>query len=196
MDMTKLNTRVMNVKDIHGADYNPRKSLKPGNKEYEALKNSIEHFGYVVPLVYNEATKTLVSGHQRLTVLKNQGVKEVEVVVINVPLEEEKALNIAMNKLEGEWDFEKLDVLLNEINVDLGIDGVLLTGFDTDSLSTLKTMERESFFEGNNKKKEKNEQFVIYISTADKDKAHKILKLLGYEDSQFDKNNKVSIKWR
>lgn len=105
----------MQIEKLEPAFYNPRKDLKPGDPEYEKLKQSIEEFDLVEPLVWNERTGRLVGGHQRLKVLKELGVTDVEVSVVDLPPEKEKALNVALNKIQGEWDEEKLQSLLNEL---------------------------------------------------------------------------------
>ena len=66
------------VSDLHPADYNPRKDLAPGDKQYDKLARSIETFGYVEPIVWNRTTGNIVGGHQRLKVLVEQGYKTVE----------------------------------------------------------------------------------------------------------------------
>lgn len=71
------------VSDLHPADYNPRKDLAPGDKQYEKLARSIETFGYVEPIVWNRTTGNIVGGHQRLKVLVEQGYKTVEVVEVS-----------------------------------------------------------------------------------------------------------------
>ena len=75
------------INKINPAVYNPRLDLKPGDPEYDKLKQSILNFGYVEPLVWNERTGNLVGGHQRLKILIEQGFKEVEVSVVDLPLE-------------------------------------------------------------------------------------------------------------
>jgi ParB-like chromosome segregation protein Spo0J len=97
--------------DLIPADYNPRKDLKPGDVEYEKLKRSIEQFGYVEPVIWNKTTGFVVGGHQRLKVLLDMGITEVECVVVEMDAEKEKALNIALNKISGEWDKDKLALL-------------------------------------------------------------------------------------
>ncbi|MDD5044186.1 MAG: DNA methyltransferase [Candidatus Omnitrophica bacterium] len=126
----------IHVSEINPAPYNPRVDLKPGDSEYDKLKQSIVTFGYVEPLVWNERSKTLISGHQRLKILKEQGIQEVEVSVVDLPLEKEKALNIALNKIEGRWDEDKLANLLSELNEMPEFD-VGLTGFDAPEISEL-----------------------------------------------------------
>ncbi len=116
------------IDDLKPANYNPRKDLKPGDKEYEKLKRSITEFGYVEPVIWNERTGTVVGGHQRLKVLKDLGYEEIDCVVVNISLEQEKALNVALNKISGEWDNALLGDLLKELEL-TGYD-ITLTGFD------------------------------------------------------------------
>ncbi len=124
-----------NVKDLLPADYNPRKDLKPGDPEYEKLKRSIEQFGYVEPVIWNVQTGRVVGGHQRLKVLIDMGITEVDVVVVDMDTDKEKALNIALNKISGEWDTEKLALVIADLQ---GTDfDVSLTGFDPEELEDL-----------------------------------------------------------
>jgi DNA modification methylase len=117
------------------ADYNPRKDLKSGDPEYEKLKRSIERFGYVEPVIWNKTTGRVVGGHQRLKVLLDMGITEVECVVIEMDEEKEKALNIALNKISGDWDKDKLALLIADLQ---GADfDVSLTGFEPAELDTL-----------------------------------------------------------
>jgi len=117
------------------AEYNPRKDLKPGDAEYEKLKRSIEQFGYVEPVIWNKTTGRVVGGHQRLKVLIDMGITEVDCVVVELSEEKEKALNIALNKISGEWDKEKLALLITDLQ---GADfDVSLTGFEPAELDDL-----------------------------------------------------------
>lgn len=130
-----MNIEKKNVKDLLPADYNPRKDLKPGDPEYEKLKRSIEQFGYVEPVIWNEKTGRVVGGHQRLKVLTDMGITEVDVVAVDMDTEKEKALNIALNKISGEWDTEKLALVIADLQ---GTDfDVSLTGFDPEELEDL-----------------------------------------------------------
>lgn len=117
------------------AEYNPRKDLRPGDAEYEKLKRSIEQFGYVEPVIWNKTTGRVVGGHQRLKVLLDMGMTEVDCVVVELDAEKEKALNIALNKISGEWDKEKLALLISDLQ---GADfDVSLTGFEPDEIDAL-----------------------------------------------------------
>ena len=78
-----------NAADLLPAEYNPRKDLKPGDLEYEKLKRSIEQFGYVEPVIWNKATGRVVGGHQRLKVLMDMGITEVDCVVVDMPEDKE-----------------------------------------------------------------------------------------------------------
>lgn len=82
------------VNQLKMAKYNPRKDLKPGDKEYEKLKASIDSFGYIDPVIWNEKTGNVVGGHQRLKILKERGDNVIEVSIVNLEEQQEKALNV------------------------------------------------------------------------------------------------------
>lgn len=134
--MNNLTIKKMKIADLNPAKYNPRKELKPGDKEFEKLKNSIEHFGYVELIVVNTANhNTVISGHQRLNVLKYLNVDEIECVTVEMNETEEKALNIAMNKVSGEWNEQLLaDLIIDLQSVDFNVD---LTGFEAPEVEQL-----------------------------------------------------------
>jgi DNA modification methylase len=120
---------------LNPAKYNPRKDLKPGDPEYEKLKKSMEAFGYVEPIVWNKRTGNIVGGHQRLKILEEQGQSAVECVVVDFDEAEEKALNVALNKVSGQWDLPKLADLISEL--DNGIFDIGITGFDAAEIEHL-----------------------------------------------------------
>ena len=126
--------KVLPVTVLKPAAYNPRKKLKPGDKEYEKIKNSITEFGFADPLVVN-ADMTIIGGHQRLSVAIEMGYTEVPCAVVDVDKTREKALNIALNKITGAWDDNLLADLLKDIqdsSFDLGF-----TGFDPPEIEEL-----------------------------------------------------------
>lgn len=108
---------------------NPRKISKD---MLEALKRDIEEFGIVEPLVINKNNQ-VIGGNQRLKALQELGVEEVDVVVVDLPISKEKALNVALNKIQGEWD---LDLLIPFIE-DIDSEDLDLTGFGDDELKIL-----------------------------------------------------------
>ena len=123
------------VDKLNPAKYNPRKDLKKGDPEYEKLKRSIETFGYVEPVIWNKKTGHIVGGHQRFKILKEQGATEVDCVVVDMDEAEEKALNVALNKVSGDWDMPKLAELLEDL--DKSMFDVSLTGFDAAEIEDL-----------------------------------------------------------
>lgn len=126
----RVNIETVAVSDINPAPYNPRKTLEPGDPEWARLKSSIEAFGTVDPLVWNRTSGNLVGGHQRLRVLVHEwNVEKVDVSVVELSPERERTLNVALNKIAGEWDFEKLGELLGELRLSDDVDETL-TGFD------------------------------------------------------------------
>lgn len=130
-----MKIRKISVDELIPAEYNPRKDLQPGDDEYEKLRKSIREFGYVEPIVMNERTGRVVGGHQRLKVLKEEGYNEVDVIVVDFDESREKALNIALNKISGEWDESKLKDLL--IEIDTGEFDIEVTGFDETEIADL-----------------------------------------------------------
>ena len=133
--ISKMNMRTLPASQLKAAKYNPRKDLKPGDPEYEKLRRSIEEFGYVEPVIWNERTGNIVGGHQRYKILTALGHREIECVVVDLDEKREMALNVALNKISGEFDIPLLTDLLR----DLGADGfdVSLTGFDAVEMNEL-----------------------------------------------------------
>jgi len=121
---------------LNPAAYNPRKDLKPSDPEYDKLRKSLKEFGTVDPIVWNKRTGNVVGGHQRLKVLKAEGVKETQVSVVDLPLAKEQALNLALNKISGEWDFGLLQKVLLEI--DTSALDIEATGFDVLEFGALR----------------------------------------------------------
>lgn len=131
-----MDIRTIPITEINAATYNPRVDLQPGDPEYEKLKQSIESFGYVDPIVWNEQTGNMVGGHQRYKVLTDeQGLIELAVSVVNLDPDRERLLNLALNKVSGRWDDEALAQLLNELQ-EAGAD-LNLSGFDSGEIDQL-----------------------------------------------------------
>ena len=129
-----MNIQKINIESLKPAEYNPRKDLKPEDEEYQKIKKSITEFGYVAPVIVN-SNMTVIGGHQRLKVLKELGYTEVECVVVDLDQEKEKALNIALNKISGDWDNDKLEELLAELKqTDIDMD---ITGFSFDEVDEI-----------------------------------------------------------
>ena len=133
MELSKIK-----LEELKPASYNPRKI---SNEDYKKLQKSIEEYGVVDPIVINTKTKTILAGHQRFDVLyHNSPESEVNILKLgdiswvfphtDLKIKDEnheKALNVALNHISGEWDISKLTPLLDELaELNLGE----LTGFD------------------------------------------------------------------
>lgn len=129
-----MNIQKISIEKLKPAEYNPRKDLKPEDEEYQKIKKSLIEFGYVAPIIVN-ADMTVIGGHQRLKVLKELGYTEIECNVVDLDKDKEKALNIALNKITGEWDNTKLEELLAELK-ETSID-MDMTGFSFDEVDNM-----------------------------------------------------------
>jgi DNA modification methylase len=131
-----MNIQRIPAEKLKPAKYNPRKDLKPGDPAYEKIKRSIHDFGYVEPVIWNEVTGNIVGGHQRYKILVSEGATEIDCVVVHIEnVQDEKALNIALNKAVGEWEPVALVDLLSDLQqsgYDLGA-----TGFDAAEVDDL-----------------------------------------------------------
>lgn len=131
------------LKDLNPAEYNPRTISE---KEFNKLTQSIREYGLVDPILINMKNMTIIGGHQRYSVLLSENKKNnsyenlllfrrgdigwvfTEDVLTVKDESHEKGLNLALNKISGEWDYPRLNSLLDELNVK-GFD-VSLTGFE------------------------------------------------------------------
>lgn len=175
------------LNELKPADWNPRLI---GGSELAKLKASIEEFGYLQPLIWNKRSNQLVAGHQRLKamLLAYPQTKEIEVVEVDLDQKKEKALNIALNKISGEWDNQKLSEVLAELQTDVNLAG--LTGFDPaeiqDIVNLYKTgdFKKEEFkdlidvFEHKRGMSEKNENWFYVEFYQDEKKFKELQKLL------------------
>ena len=99
------------IKDLKPATYNPRQI---STKQYNDLKASVKKFGLVDPIIVNK-DMTVIGGHQRLKICKELKHIEIDCVVLDLSKEEERELNIRLNKNTGDFD---LDILANEFDID------------------------------------------------------------------------------
>ena len=132
---TNLNIQERPLSQLRPSDYNPRVTLRPEDEEYQRIKRSIETYGYVDPIIIN-SDGTIIGGHQRYNVLLDLGYDTTQVVLVDIDKDSEKALNIALNKICGEWDDEKLCSLL--LDLDLNGYDFSLTGFTPSELEDLQ----------------------------------------------------------
>lgn len=111
------------IKELISADYNPRKWEE---KDIEDLKQSIQTFGIVDPIIANSAEgrkNIVIGGHFRLKIAGMLGYEDVPVVYVNLPdIEKEKELNLRLNKNLGKWDYELLASFDKEMLIGIGFD--------------------------------------------------------------------------
>ena len=123
----------VDINELISPEYNPRQIT---DDEMEKLKNSINEFGYIAPIIVNKHNNHIVGGNQRYEALKSLGYTDVDVIFVDEQdLNREKALNVALNKISGDWDTLKLKEILIELNEnDFNLD---LTGFEEIELTDL-----------------------------------------------------------
>ena len=135
--------RTVEINELHESVFNPRIKLEKSSKEYQQIADSIQQFGFVEPLVVNEHNMCVIGGHQRLQILKDSGATQVDCVMINeTDPEREKALCVALNKIKGDWDMEKLAYLLGDDEV-----SAFPTGFDEGEVDLEKYLKNTELVE-------------------------------------------------
>ena len=161
-----MNIIQIKIVDLKPASYNPRKISQ---KDMDDLVRGIAEFGFVEPIVVNK-DMTIIGGHQRVTAALHLDFDEVPAYVVDLSPEKAKALNIALNKIQGEWDYEKLQGVMADLPPNLAT----LSGFSHKELEKLVTLfadtdvnldEDLSDFE----RESKNHEFRILIPKDDKD---------------------------
>lgn len=150
-----MQKKQLTVSDLHPADYNPRKIT---DKQLSLLSKSMAEFGDLSGVVVNITTGNIVGGHQRVKTIdpdcaieKHSAIDETGTVAegeiitpsgkikyreVDWPEEKEKAANLAANKHGGQWDLEKLNVVMTDLkSIDYDIE---LTGFDIPEINRLE----------------------------------------------------------
>ena len=110
---------------------NPRRI---GEAELESLTRSLREWGFVQPVLVRLADSTVIGGHQRLLAARRLGMKTVPVIFVDLTQEQARLLNVALNKISGEWDEELLARMLSDLQP---LADLSLTGFDEDELDKL-----------------------------------------------------------
>lgn len=114
----KTEYKVLPLADIVECPYNPRVAIERNTPEYDTLRRSLEQHEVVEPLVVNVHNMRCIGGNQRLTVMRDMGISEVLCSIIDQPDEaKEKKLCLALNRIGGRWDTDKLGDLLRDDEV-------------------------------------------------------------------------------
>jgi DNA modification methylase len=130
------------IDELVPAPYNPRVITE---EELADLTASITEFGFVDPVIARRATKQVIGGHQRLVAARRAGLTVVPVLFLDVSEEQAKLLNLALNKISGDWDERKLAELLRELDALPDLD-MSVTGFDDEEIKAcLAAVEAQPF---------------------------------------------------
>ena len=132
--MIIMDVEKVNIDKLISPDYNPR-HITPA--AMESLKQSINEFGYVTPIIVNDVNNHIIGGNQRYEALKQLGYTEIDVSYVHITdINREKLLNIRLNNNSGDWDIGKLDTIFQDLEL-TGFD-LTLTGFETENLQPIE----------------------------------------------------------
>lgn len=182
------------VSELKFAPYNPRK-IDP--KELAKLENSIKEYGVVEFIVWNKQTKHVVGGNQRLKALRNLGIESTKCIIVDLSLEKEMALNLALNRISGDWEYE----LLKDVIAKLDEEDKILTGFDEAELQALSegiidiplnVVDVDQEPKPVTMPGDDGVSFVVYLSFSTIEKANEfLLNQLGQDEIKPGKRTKV-----
>jgi len=128
LSKTKIKIKIVEIplKDLFPAEYNPRKLTR---QVIDDVKTSIIEFGFADPVVVNKRRwdndkLVIVGGHKRWIAVKemrDEGIWKrdtIPCVIRRLSETEEKALNIALNKIQDEFDLKLLAQVVEDIQKD------------------------------------------------------------------------------
>ena len=126
----RLKIEYVALEDLRDAEYNPRTISE---KDLADLERSLEHFGVVDPIVVRRADNVVIGGHQRLAAARKLGLSHMPAVFLDISEADAKLLNLALNKIAGDWDERKLALVLEELGALPEFD-LSLAGFDDEEI--------------------------------------------------------------
>ena len=170
------------IDEISPMPNNPRVLVRK-----QSLEMSLSEFGYVEPIVVNKRTKHIVGGNQRYEILKEKGVQEIEAVEVDLSESEEKALNLALNKISGDWDIPKLKDLLLEI--DTGEFDISITGFTEEEIKDLLTIPDVEEYQDQGQQDLPEKMYVLIVMPEEKGKVEEYLnnRAISYHEATFSR---------
>jgi hypothetical protein len=163
------------IDDLIGAEYNPRLLTE---KQYSDLKDSLKRFGQVDPVLVNvnpERENIIIGGHQRTRVWKDLGNDTIDCVELDLTLDQEKELNVRLNKNTGQFD---MDALANYFEQDELIDW----GFESFEFGmNNEDVNLDDFFEEveEGKDTEQKNKIILEYTEEDFNKVQDALKEIG-----------------
>lgn len=114
MSTTELpETITLPIEEIIPYENNPRRIP---DEAVQAVKDSIQRYGYVQPIGVQKSTRQIVVGHTRYRALKELGAKEVEVYLFDIDDDKAREYRLVDNKSNEltEWDHKALVMELRE----------------------------------------------------------------------------------
>lgn len=158
-NMANNKSKKIRLVDIEPAEYNPRTI---SNDDYELLKENIEHYNLVDPIIINLKNNRIIGGHQRYKVLLNDETrkyKELNLIElgdigwvynedeIQLDDDDEQILNLSLNNLSGEWDTGKLLDLFDDLTINQY--DISITGFNNNEIVELELSNLDDYIEDN-----------------------------------------------
>lgn len=111
------------IKDLKPAEYNPRYLTE---KQEADLTESLKRFGLIDPIIINSNPSrkdVVIGGHQRLKIWTKLGNTDIDCVELNLSEEQERELNVRLNKNTGDFD-----ILMLKQHFD--VEDLMLWGFE------------------------------------------------------------------
>jgi len=183
--MNTTDVTQVEISKLKYAEYNPREIT---DEAFINLQNSIKEFGFVEPAVVNK-DNTIIGGHMRVRASEALGWTKVPVLYVDLPEDKAKMLNLALNRITGRWDTEKLGKLITDLTLkklDLS-----LTGFEKWELQYYNQGETPNYGTGEGGSgaggEIPNEAIMIIFSFADPEQAEAVGKF--FNDGKFVKGN-------
>lgn len=164
------------IASLNPAEYNPRILT---DEQKDNIKNSLTKFGFVNPIVVNDnpnRKNILIGGHQRLKVAQEMGYTEVPVVYVNLNEEQERELNIRLNRNTGEWDLESLAEHFTKNELDNW-------GFDDEELAVLFKNMTKTKTKDNDDEPFEGEEIDLEL---DYDPADKMVIIVFYDEAKYN----------
>lgn len=196
---SQFKQRTIKVSDLVPNPKNPRIDLRPGMPMYEKLKDSMENFGYLDPIIWNKRTGMIVSGHQRFQVMKDiaeakgEPLDTVDVMEVDMPENKQDSFMVAVNKITGLWDMEKLESLFRELSEE----DLTHTGYDEFEIQALisdvepEIYTEEGFEDYIDNANSQIKSYNVILSCCSDDEQNFVKKLLREED-RLKRGYKVS----
>lgn len=144
-----MNIQKKKVNELKAAEYNPREITEA---DFEQLKQSIQEFDYIEPVIWNKQLNRIVGGHMRVRALLDlgRGAEEIDVVVVDLPEDKERELNIRLNANQGKWDW---DLVANNFDLnELKTWGLEMPNIDMETFDAYKEWEGMPEFDNENQK--------------------------------------------